>query len=936
MATRRIRRRVGALGLGVAILAGALLAPFSPARLVGRRSRLPEGSAAVVALRALDKASDRDLSVQTVRGFPQTVRGRVKVPGSSPVARARSYLKKYAALYGIASSKVALNARRADGIGGQAVTFSQTYEGLTVYGASLTVTTGGPYVYATSGRFLDRDVADMLPAFDARAAEAAAREQSNAPTAPIAGSTQLVVYDPSVVGEGPSAPRLAWRVTLFLDRLKRVIVDANTRQVLFVDGIGVDDVGFDSFDLDIEDAENDAGAQSDSCFWTSDEVTAGDEDGVDSDYQNDDDVVTAYTGAKAIYVQYHNAFGRHSYDDDGGQMEMYFHAVLPADKAPNAQYVVCSLENIIQYSDDFVAPDVVGHEWTHAVVQYSSDLSCCNQSGALNESYADVMSTFVDDNWLHGEALLAGGGPSRNLGDPPAKGDPDRLSTMAAMSAGDDDSGQVHCKTGVPNKAHFLMADGGNFNGQTVDGIGKTKMGFLAYMSIISMGSSAQFIDARNQEVTFAQFFRDYWADSDYPGHPMLDKFIPKGYTTNTVCNVIRAWAAVEVGPGDTDCDGVDDGSDDSDGDGVLDSADNCPGVKAGTIADLDGDGKGDACDPDKDGDGVTEKPQNGSIGDNCPDLANADQKDADHDGKGEACDPDEDGDLDNDGVMDDKDNCPQDANSMQTDDDHDGDGNACDPDADGDKLSNDNDNCAFKSNGDQLDTDGDGLGDACDPCPAAADSSVAYSPGLPELGVDPHPLPPDGDGDGTPDACDPDPFSLGGPFLYDGLPLAGDVFREPGGAARALDSPAKPLSAIHIPLPICGPRCPDAYAPDVRLMLHCTDPGPGVRMWVGDDEGFAVGTPGPRPTASPPASSRSSVSTTSSTSRSTRTCHPMGACTQPATWCRRRTGTRASRRPPTPPARRARRRRRRRRPHRPARRCSRPWCPASPQRSWP
>jgi Zn-dependent metalloprotease len=796
-------------------------------------------------LRALANASDRDLSVQNVRGYPQTVRGRVKVAGSSPVTRARAYLKKYAALYGVANSKVALNARRADGVGGQAVTFSETYEGLPVYGAALTVTTGGPYVYATSGRLLDRDVADLLPAFDAKAAELAAREQSNAPTAPIAGPTRLVIYDPSVVSEGASDPRLAWRVTLFLERLERVIVDANTRKVLFTDAVGVDDVGFDSFDLDLEDAENDAGAQSDNCFWTSDEVVAGDEDGVDDDYQNDDDVTTAYTGAKAIYVQYHNGFGRHSYDDDGGQMEMYLHAKLPADKAPNAQYGSCPLDDLIQYSDDFVAPDIVGHEWTHAVVQYTSNLMCCNQSGTLNESYADVMATFVDDNWLQGEAKLAGGGPSRSLSDPPAQGDPDRVSTMASACPGSADKGQIHCKTGVPNKAHYLIAEGGNFNGQNVAGIGKTKMGELAYMAMVSIGSSAQFIDARNQEVTFAQFFRDYWADSDYPGHPLLDNFIPKNYTTSTVCNVIRAWAAVEVGPGDADCDGVDDGSDDSDGDGVLDSADNCPGVKSGSLADLDGDGKGDACDPDKDGDGVLEKPKNAvSPGDNCPEVANADQKDADHDGKGEACDADEDGDLDNDGVMDDKDNCPEDANSMQTDDDHDGDGNACDPDADGDKLSNDNDNCAFASNADQVDTDGDGLGDACDPCPVAADSSLAYSPAIPEFGVDPHPIAPDGDGDGTPDACDRDPFGLGGPFLLDGLPLAGDVFRGPGGAARAIDSPAAPGTAIHLPLPICGSRCPDAYAPDVRVMLHCTDPGPGIRLWVGDNEGVAVGKP--------------------------------------------------------------------------------------------
>lgn len=51
-------------------------------------------------------------------------------------------------------------------------------------------------------------------------------------------------------------------------------------------------------------------------------------------------------------------------------------------------------------------------------------------------------------------------------------------------------------------------------------------------------------------------------------------------------------------------------------------------------VWDLDGDGLGDVCDPDRDGDGVA----NGA--DNCPDVPNADQLDSDHDGIGNACDP--------------------------------------------------------------------------------------------------------------------------------------------------------------------------------------------------------------------------------------------------------------------------------------------------------
>lgn len=61
---------------------------------------------------------------------------------------------------------------------------------------------------------------------------------------------------------------------------------------------------------------------------------------------------------------------------------------------------------------------------------------------------------------------------------------------------------------------------------------------------------------------------------------------------------------------GDFNCDGLVDGDDvsvlaDFDGDGILNQADNCPSVANPDQADFDGNGFGDACDPDIDGDGV-------------------------------------------------------------------------------------------------------------------------------------------------------------------------------------------------------------------------------------------------------------------------------------------------------------------------------------------
>ena len=141
----------------------------------------------------------------------------------------------------------------------------------------------------------------------------------------------------------------------------------------------------------------------------------------------------------------------------------------------------------------------------------------------------------------------------------------------------------------------------------------------------------------------------------------------------------------------------------DIDMDGIGDSMDNCPGLANADQVDLDGDGYGDLCDSDIDGDLVN----------NSADVFPEDPSewaDFDGDGIGNNADTDD----DNDGLEDSTDAFPEDS-SEQLDTDGDGIGNNADSDDDGDGVVDTTDNCPLTPNSDQADADGDGIGTACD-----------------------------------------------------------------------------------------------------------------------------------------------------------------------------------------------------------------------------
>jgi bacillolysin len=114
--------------------------------------------------------------------------------------------------------------------------------------------------------------------------------------------------------------------------------------------------------------------------------------------------------------------------------------------------------------------DVVAHELTHGITQFSSDLVYAYKSGALNEAISDIFGARVDrqegatddDIWLLGEDIYTSGIPGdalRNMADPESRGDYDYYPTRYKR---DEDYGGVHSKSGIANLAFYFFVEGGS------------------------------------------------------------------------------------------------------------------------------------------------------------------------------------------------------------------------------------------------------------------------------------------------------------------------------------------------------------------------------------------------------------------------------------------------------------------------------------------
>lgn len=220
---------------------------------------------------------------------------------------------------------------------------------------------------------------------------------------------------------------------------------------------------------------------------------------------NNPKAVSAHYHAEKAYDYFKDTFGRNSINGLGGNVLSLINVV----ESDNSQMDNAFWNGQAMFygngNQAFTAPlakalDVSGHEMSHGVIQATANLEYLNESGALNESFADVFGAMIDrDDWKMGEDItntqFFPTGALRDLSNPHNGGN--SLNDNGWQPAhynerysGGDDNGGVHINSGIVNKAFFLFANNGS--------VGKNKAEKVYYRALSQyLTKSSNFVDCR-------------------------------------------------------------------------------------------------------------------------------------------------------------------------------------------------------------------------------------------------------------------------------------------------------------------------------------------------------------------------------------------------------------------------------------------------------
>ena len=476
------------------------------------------------------------------------------------------------ALIGLSGSGVTLDKFNTLPDGSNYYRMTQTYQGIPVFGDSVTVQTDSSgVVQAVFGAGIAIGSLDTTPRNNgAEAIRAATNAALQADGNFASGRNSLVMeVQPHLVvyALDGHAPTLAWEATVrFIGGSEafhsRVFADASSGALL-------NNVTLITHAINrkIYDVANGCVVDNDPPSFPSGTTLKISEGG--STAGQIQQVADAYFMLGDVYYYFKNNFGRDSYDNAGGALSGYVRSKFQSESCGAGQnafwadnkMVIGSGGSILK--DLTLAKDVTFHEIGHGVTEYTSGLIYQKEPGGLNEATSDIYgaaieawtNTFSGDptsttpityapnaaTWTIGDGLyVSNGNPLRWMNDPAKDGSSaDEYSDYTSRwgtctPSGNNDYCGVHSSSGIANLAFYLMSQGGTHprGATTVNvtpiGIAKAAKYIYEAHTSASLPTSATFSKMRDAMQARAR------ANSANGG----------------LCDEVRisqAWAAVEV-----------------------------------------------------------------------------------------------------------------------------------------------------------------------------------------------------------------------------------------------------------------------------------------------------------------------------------------------------------------------------------------------------
>ena len=263
----------------------------------------------------------------------------------------------------------------------------------------------------------------------------------------------------------------------------------------------------------------------------------------------DVDVNAAYDNTGSTWETYKFFFNRDSYNNNGATLSSTVHY---SNNYCNAYWDGSQMV----YGDGSASQgckplarslDVTGHELTHGVTQYESNLTYSGEPGGINEAMSDIFGTLVEayvaggktgnltitsNTWLLGEDVITGG--LRHMCDPAKDGVSKDYWTSSTGSV------DVHYSSGIANLVFCLLSKGGTHPR------GKSNIPVAA----IGMEKAARiFYKAQTDILTSSSKYAALRTAAEQAATAL-------GYDQATKDAVSCAFAAVGVGTAPTTCGG--------------------------------------------------------------------------------------------------------------------------------------------------------------------------------------------------------------------------------------------------------------------------------------------------------------------------------------------------------------------------------------------